>query len=378
MRLIWLTVIILIAYGSLYPFNFDFNRSLPTDFVAWLQNWEQRTIRSDLIANILLFIPFGFLGALNIQQDGRRSPLLSAIWLLLMGIAFALSLQILQFYLPSRVPHAADALVNSIGILLGISLAAYTNSQRIRRLIPQQFQFHLTPALLVLCLWLGWAFFPYIPVFETKQIGLGIESVYNSQWHWQDWLKFLLFWLMFYLSLSRVMSRDYTVSVLLVLSIFIFAIKLSMFRSQIGWSEITAVPLALILHRSLSGKLKFTMISLLAATILLLDFVSPLRWIQDLGSVNQVQWIPFKKFLGGSTWYHLSNLFQYSLLVTSLGYALARWLNSYRSAFVLVMALILALSVLQLFLQGKSPDVTDWILALILMTVLERVDSIRH
>ncbi len=378
MRLIWLTVIILIAYGSLYPFNFDFNRSLPTNFVAWLQNWEQRTIRSDLIANILLFIPFGFLGALNIQQDGRRSPLLSAIWLLFMGIGFALSLQILQFYLPSRVPHAADALVNSIGILLGISLAAYTNSQRIRRLIPQQFQFHLTPALLVLCLWLGWAFFPYIPVFETKQIGLGIESVYNSQWHWQDWLKFLLFWLMFYLSLSRVMNRDYTVSVLLVLSIFIFAIKLSMFRSQIGWSEITAVPLALILHRSLSGKLKFIMISLLAATILLLDFVSPLGWIQDLGSVNQVQWIPFKKFLGGSTWYHLSNLFQYSLLVTSLGYALARWLNSYRSAFVLVMALILALSILQLFLQGKSPDVTDWILALILMTVLERVDSIRH
>ncbi|MRX28012.1 VanZ family protein [Kangiella sp. HZ709] len=378
MRLIWLTVIILIAYGSLYPFNFDFNRSLPTDLVAWLQNWEQRTIRSDLIANILLFIPFGFLGALNIQQDGRRSPLLSAIWLVFMGVGFALSLQILQFYLPSRVPHAADALVNSIGILLGISVAAYTNSQRIRRLIPQQFQFHLTPALLVLCLWLGWAFFPYIPVFETKQIGIGIESVYNSQWYWQDWLKFILFWLMFYLSFSRVMNRDYSINVLLVVTIFILAIKLSMFWSQIGWSEISAVPLAVILHRSLSGQFKFMMIALLAALILLLEFVFPFQWITDLGTLNTIQWIPFKKFLGGSTWFHLSNLFQYSLLVTSLGYALARWFSSYRLAFLFVMLLILLLSTLQLFLQGQSPDVTDWILALVLMTFLERVDSIRR
>ena len=124
MRLIWYIVILFIAYGSLYPFNFDFSRPLPADLGAWLLNWQQRTIRSDVIANILLFIPYGFFGALTVQQKQRRYTLVSILLMLSIGIIFAFCLQFIQFYLPSRVSHAADALLNAIGILIGISLAA--------------------------------------------------------------------------------------------------------------------------------------------------------------------------------------------------------------------------------------------------------------
>ncbi len=378
MRLIWIIVIVLIGYGSLYPFNFDLSRQLPQDLLAWLGNWEQRTIRSDLIANILLFIPFGFIGALNIQQDNRKYPILSALCLILIGVGYALLLQLLQFFLPSRVPHAADALVNSIGILLGISMAAYTNSQRVRRLIPQQFQFQLTPALLVLILWLGWAFFPYIPVFEAKQIGIGIETVYQSGWQWQLWLTFLLFWLIFYFSFGRVMGRNYHSGILLALAIFIMVIKLSMFHSQLGWSEITAVPLALVIYRGLSEKIQLWLISLGALTLLVWQALVPWQWLGAEQVPNAIQWVPFKDFLGGSTWYHLSNLLEYSLLLSCLGYGIARWLKSFRLSIAIMLIIALIISSLQLFIVGKTPDVTNLIMVLILGFLFERIDHMRH
>lgn len=378
MRLIWITVIILISYGSLYPFNFDFTRDLPADLIGWLGNWEQRTIRSDLIANILLFMPYGFFGALNIQQDKRRSPLLSALWLILSGVAFALLLQLLQFFLPTRVPHAADALVNSVGILLGISMAAYTNSQRLRRLIPQKFQFQLIPALLVLTLWLGWAFFPYIPVFEAKQIGLGIESVYQSHWQWQLWFKYVLFWLVFYASFSRVMGRAYPLSFFLILSIFILVIKLTMLRSQLGWSEVTAVPVAVLLQQYLSNHSRLLLILIMAVMVLFIKFLWPWQWIGEATSLNNVQWIPFKTFLGGSTWYHLSNLLEYSLLLGSIVYALARWQKSYVKSAVTIFIIVLLFSILQLFVANKSPDITNLIMVIIIGFLFERIDYIRQ
>ncbi len=378
MRLIWITVIILIGYGSLYPFNFDLNRDLPTDLLAWLGNWEQRTIRSDLIANILLFMPYGFFGALNIQQNQRRSPLLAALWLIISGIAFALLLQLLQFFLPTRVPHAADALVNTVGILLGISMAAYTNSQRIRRLIPQKFQFQLIPALLVLTLWLGWAFFPYIPVFEAKQIGLGIEGVYQSHWQWQLWLKFLLFWLIFYVSFSRVVGRAYPLSFFLIFSVFILVIKLTMLRTQLGWSELTAVPIALLLQRYISNQSRFLLILVLALFLLFIKFLWPWQWAGSAESINAIQWVPFKTFLGGSTWYHLSNLLEYSLLLAGIVYALAKWQKSYAKAAVSIFIIILLFSMLQLFVVNKTPDITNLIIVLVLGFLFERVDQIRR
>ncbi|WP_251358487.1 VanZ family protein [Kangiella sp. TOML190] len=376
MRLIWIIVIILIGYGSLFPFNFDFSRELPQDLLAWLGNWEQRTIRSDLIANILLFIPFGFFGALTVQQDNRRYPILSVFWLIFAGVVYALLLQFLQFYLPSRVPHAADAVINSLGILLGISMAAYTNSHRLRRVIPRRLHFQLTPALVILALWLGWAFFPYSPVFDSAQLGKGIVNIYQSQWHWFLWFKFSLFWLAFFYSFSRVMQRQYHLGVLVAIAIFILTIKLSMFRSQLGWSEISAVPVALMLYRLVASNGQLMIMSLASLAILVGQLLLPWYWSGD--GINAIQWIPFKGFLGGSTWYHLTNLLEFSLLIACLAYAIAKGANSFKKASLITLIIIILISGLQLFIANKMPDVTNIIMVVIIGILLETIDRMRR
>lgn len=373
MRLIWYIVILFITYGSLYPFDFGLSRDLPDNFSQWLFSWHHRTIRSDLIANILLFIPYGFFGALTIKEENRRWPLLWIILTFIGGFLFALFLQILQFYLPSRIPEAADALTNSIGILVGFALAGFTNSQRVQRLIPRGLRFQLTPALLVLVLWLAWQFFPYIPVFEGKQFGDGLSHIVSSGWSLELWLERILFWMVFYYVLERVVAKRYSMIVIIGITLFVLIIKLAMYRSQLGWSEISAVPLAILLHAYLGHSIKVVLITIGAATLFVWQNLFPWHW---QSTINSFEWMPFDNFLTGSTWNNLSALLRESLLLAAFGYFLGKWLSSYRAAGTVLTVSVIVVTALQFFIVGKQPDSTSIVMALVLAILFQRLAKI--
>lgn len=373
MRLIWYIVILFIIYGSLYPFDFELGRDLPADFSQWLFSWHHRTIRSDLIANILLFIPYGFFGALTIKEEHRRWPLLWIAMTFVGGFLFALLLQLLQFYLPSRIPEAADALTNSIGILIGFAIAGFTNSQRVQRLIPRGLRFQLTPALLVLVLWLAWQFFPYIPVFESKQFGDGLIHITQSGWSLQLWLERVLFWMVFYYVLERVVAKKYNISVIIGITMFVLIIKLAMLRSQIGWSEISAVPLAILLHAYLGHGFRVALVVVGTATLFIWQNLLPWQW-QSL--MNNFEWMPFDNFLTGSTWNNLSALLRESLLLACFGYFLGKWLYSYKTAGALLTLFVVVVTALQFFIVGKQPDSTSIVMALVLAILFQRLARI--
>lgn len=373
MRLIWYIVILFIAYGSLYPFDFELGRALPADFSQWLFSWHHRTIRSDLIANILLFIPYGFFSALTIKEEKRQWPLLWLVMTFIGGFLFALFLQLLQFYLPTRIPEAADALTNTIGILIGFAIAGFTNSQRVQRLIPRGLRFQLTPALLVLVLWLAWQFFPYIPVFESKQFGDGLDQIAKSSWSLELWLERVLFWMVFYYVLERVVAKKYNVSVIIGITLFVLIIKLAMYRSYLGWSEISAVPLAILLHAYLGHGFRVALIAVGAAILFVWQNLFPWQWQTTL---NSFEWMPFDNFLTGSTWHNLSALLRESLLLASFGYFLGKWLSSYRTAGIALTFFVVVVTALQFFIVGKQPDSTSIIMALVLAILFQRLARI--
>ena len=121
MRYILILFVILISYGSLYPFHFSGDILTSADFFKWLINLSYRTTKADILANILLFIPYGFVAFMALSTSKRI--IYHASLLFFTGTLLAFILQYLQFYLPARVPSAADAWYNSIGILAGMLLA---------------------------------------------------------------------------------------------------------------------------------------------------------------------------------------------------------------------------------------------------------------
>ncbi|MDO4769003.1 MAG: VanZ family protein [Brachymonas sp.] len=113
----------LIVYASLYPFAPWSSNGLPWwGFVA--QPWPRYWTRFDFIANLLGYVPLGFLIALAaLRSAGQWRRRLSVVWSALLCALLSFSVEVLQNWLPQRVPSNVDWLLNSAGGLLGAVLA---------------------------------------------------------------------------------------------------------------------------------------------------------------------------------------------------------------------------------------------------------------
>lgn len=99
-----------IAIITLLPFRFVIPGRL--GFVAIVD-------ASDFVANILLFLPFGFLYALSLP-DGWSATTRA----LLLGTAASLAVECVQMFEPERYPSPLDILANGLGAGLGGMLCA--------------------------------------------------------------------------------------------------------------------------------------------------------------------------------------------------------------------------------------------------------------
>jgi len=59
---LFLLIVFLISYGSLYPFDFVQIDNDASAFKVFFQTWGTYTHRGDILANLLLFVPFGVTG----------------------------------------------------------------------------------------------------------------------------------------------------------------------------------------------------------------------------------------------------------------------------------------------------------------------------
>src|SRR6185312_332333 len=87
--------VILILYGSLFPFEFHDRGSRATGLRALLATWKGLDSRGDILANILLYLP---LGLFAVKASRRTPPLLRVLTGVLAGIALSLTVEITQLY----------------------------------------------------------------------------------------------------------------------------------------------------------------------------------------------------------------------------------------------------------------------------------------
>ena len=74
-----------------------------------------------VIANILLFVPWGFLMFLSLYAVSRPT-LQTYVLTLLLGLTFTCSIEAWQYFLPSRVADINDVIWNMTGTLAGAIL----------------------------------------------------------------------------------------------------------------------------------------------------------------------------------------------------------------------------------------------------------------
>ena len=111
--------LLIVLVATFYPFDVSFKCAVLRSHLGFSALVWGKTDASDVMKNILLFVPLGFgLSGLLMKKRGRsRRWLVSVVFL----SSFALSgtIEILQIFMPSRFPSLADVLANSAGGLLG-------------------------------------------------------------------------------------------------------------------------------------------------------------------------------------------------------------------------------------------------------------------
>ena len=108
--------LLLIIYASLYPLSGWHDSG--SDALAFLgAAWPRYTTGFDLATNVIAYLPFGFFCTAALRR--RLAPFSAWLVALLLGAALSFVMELLQNYLPSRVPSNLDLVCNTAGALLG-------------------------------------------------------------------------------------------------------------------------------------------------------------------------------------------------------------------------------------------------------------------
>ena len=98
--------------------------AIPLTKVLLQSNWDSyRTFNQDIILNVLIFIPLGFLLTLLLGHILRIRFIPTILISLVYGIATSLTIELIQTVEPTRVSSALDLVNNTLGLVVGIGLA---------------------------------------------------------------------------------------------------------------------------------------------------------------------------------------------------------------------------------------------------------------
>jgi len=176
-----------VVYGSLVPLEFH---PLPPS-EAWARFQQIPFLRlgvesrADWIANGVLYVPVGFLGALVLLQRGW-SRLAAAIVAIVAALGLAVAVEYAQLFFPPRTVSLNDLLAEAIGSVAGAVAAAVVWPMRARWQPLQQAGagwLHHHGLALYAGAYLAYSLFPYDFLISGAELS---EKLASGNWGW--WL----------------------------------------------------------------------------------------------------------------------------------------------------------------------------------------------
>ena len=252
---LWLTlgVIVLIAYGSLYPFHFKPGASGIGFWEAIDQLSWARAGRGDRISNVLLYLPLGFCLYLSVNRRfGRRASAVIAIFL---GALLSLAMELAQVYVSVRVPSLTDLSLNAAGTLIGVAAGLGWGAITGWMNFPSRGDKPVgdPAAILLLGLWLAWRLAPFVPHFDLAKLKAALRPLFDPQIDAAATFVYLSYWLIVSEAVTALVSKPHTLEALLLLIATVLVGRLIVANQTFVADELLALvlllPLLLLMMR---------------------------------------------------------------------------------------------------------------------------------
>jgi VanZ family protein len=399
----WLLILysLFILYGSFIPFHFTTNvefigSETSRFFILPYQNGIKNFSTLDVVSNVLLFVPFGFL-LLGSRLSVRSSlaPLLGVLLAWTYGFLFGLSIEIGQLFSPGRTASILDALCNAIGAFGGGVLgyvvfksARAKVGQRLLELILEQPSWVLLALAMVVPV--AASFYPF---HLTLDVSTAWGNLKRTEWipfvggfhrFWVDLVveKLIVFAIIGHLAYSSILhvvrsrSKIWLLTILFALSLeggkLLFVGRVPnvedfVLNSAGGWLGVFIVS-RLATTRIIEERPTVILVAALVALIAYSE-LTPFDWVassQDIhATMLKIEWLPMGAYYRADLQSALFDLGKKCFLICPLGFLIAgfdsRVPSAKRRRVALLIGVVLGwlLESSQLFLKSRVPSITD-------------------
>jgi VanZ family protein len=371
----------LLVYGTLFPLS-GWRAPEISPWALMLQHGLQNTSKPDILTNLLVYMPFGLLLMRTI--DNRCSSVHKILLATLASALLSLALEYLQTHLPGRVPSVFDLVLNTLGGFIGALFAlAFRPETAVGGKLYRIRSMYIHPGplpnlgLLAMGIWVLSQLSPLVPSIDLGNLRHGLKPLWHTlqspaTLEWILVVEYSLSITAAGIISSTLLRSRYNalfiftsfVSLVLLLKIPVLGRQLSL-EALLGLAT-GLVLTALIYERPLRLRLMIAAIAIVGM-VLASGLYVPANAIADYPT--PFNWIPFRS--------HLSN--NVTGLIDILGglwpfvaMNYLAWVANIKHRVILILTgtaaiflLMFALEWYQQYLPGRSPGITDVIIAII-------------
>ena len=366
MTKLWIGFAVVVTYGSIYPFNFQLHTLDGDTYDRFIASCCLAFRPGDILGNIILFVPYGFLGMLAPISGRGLGTRLGVV--LVTGFVVALGVQIAQIYLPSRDENLQDVFWNMLGILVGI-LPALLSGKYMAGSAHRPQGVALVPALLIGS-WLAYRLFPFVPSIDFQAIKDSLKPLLlTPQISPVEIFHDAVAWLIVAALLPRLLPGKRLDLFLPLLMAGVFGLEVLIVQNSLSATNVAGAVLALVLWWGLLKHIRGQAgaLAMLLCVMLLVDGLAPFSLAAVAAPFN---WLPFKGLLGGSMYLNVQSISEKVFLYGSLVYVLWQTrLGQTRlgqtAGICIATAIVALIELSQMFFTDHTPEITDPILVVL-------------
>jgi glycopeptide antibiotics resistance protein len=359
----WLTLAtcVLILYGSLFPFSFSSLRSV--DLWALVTGLQFiRSSRGDVVANVLLYLPLGYCLTLSWPARWKRGAGLACA--VLLGAMLSLGVELLQAHLRFRVPSLTDLIFNAAGtgfgalaalVYLGIGSTIHIPGIGPGRPDPVPF--------VVIGLWLAYRLAPFVPTIDWQKYKDALKPLLLApELAAFDVFRYVVGWLAVGFAVQKLWRRDSALYALAALVAMVMVGRIMVVGKTLSASEAVALAACIpitTLVAPLAAARRATLVAALLGLVILIAGLSPFV----LGAPHSFSWVPFMGSLSNNLELNTSALLEKTFWCFALIWLMTQCGAGIVAATIVTAVLLALIEVLQIWIPGRSAEITDPLLA---------------
>jgi VanZ family protein len=356
--LITIILALVIVYGSLYPFHFHAGNGTGP-LRTLLATWHNRPGRGDFLANILLYMPFGYFCFLALGER-MAAPWRIAI-AMLCGVALSVAMELVQYY-DDRDTEATDVYSNTIGTLFGVC-CTFAHPGRLwgKALLPNA---RARIPLMLLAAWAAYKLYPFVPVIDLHKYWHAIRPLLVvPQLYRMDLYRHFATWSVCAAALHRATGGKHAPLWYLAFAGAVMVAKIFVVGASLSQPELEGVGLGFCLLL-LAGRHGRTLAAICAVLLLSYVVTARLEPFQWLAVPRAFGWIPFLSLMQGSINIDILSFLEKFFLYGGLIWLLRECGVPIRQGTLAVAMVLFATSWAERYLPGRSAEITDAALAI--------------